>query len=173
VSGLDNFPATLEIVHGQTKLHRENVDRAHRENAQRRIAAGDSVCYLIHGSIAASRNHAAETFLDGTSRERFRFTSMRTDADWPTSDNRFDSRLPVSNSFEISSGWIENDNHVSHARKELQTVMLIAQSREKHLWIDFHCRMRFKMDLRFFSRDCAINMTIGFGLCFKLRLRNI
>jgi len=29
------------------------------------------------------------------------------------------------------------------------------------------------MDLRFFSRDCGIRMTIGFGLCFKLGLRNV
>jgi hypothetical protein len=65
---------------------------------------------VIHGSVAARCNHASETFLDGTSRERFRLASMRGDADRPTSNDRFDSLLPVSNSFEISRGWIENDN---------------------------------------------------------------
>jgi hypothetical protein len=35
---------------------------------------------MIHGSVAASRNHPSKTFLDGTSRERFRFTSVRGDA---------------------------------------------------------------------------------------------
>jgi hypothetical protein len=42
---------------------------------------------MIHGSVAASCNYAAETFLDGTSRERFRFASMRADADRPTTDD--------------------------------------------------------------------------------------
>jgi hypothetical protein len=87
VPGLDNFPATLEIVRGQTKLHCENVDRSHRENAQRSIAAGDSVCHMIHGSVAASCDHTSETFFDGTSRKRFRLTSMRADADGRTSDD--------------------------------------------------------------------------------------
>jgi hypothetical protein len=31
---------------------------------------------MIHGSVAASCNHASETILDSTSRERFRLTSM-------------------------------------------------------------------------------------------------
>jgi hypothetical protein len=42
---------------------------------------------MIHGSVAASCNHASETFLDGTSRERFRLASMRADTDRPTSDD--------------------------------------------------------------------------------------
>jgi hypothetical protein len=71
---------------------------------------------MIHGSVTASCNYAAETFLHGTSRERFRIASMRGDTDRPTSDDRFDSLLPVSNSFEISRGWIENDNYISHTK---------------------------------------------------------
>jgi hypothetical protein len=43
-------------------------------------------------------------------------------------------------------------------------------SEAKHLWPNFHCMMPPKMDLRFFA---PLRMTIGFGLCFKLRLRNI
>jgi hypothetical protein len=42
---------------------------------------------MIHGSVAACCNYAAKTFLDSTSRERFRFASMRADADRPTTDD--------------------------------------------------------------------------------------
>jgi hypothetical protein len=79
---------------------------------------------MIHGSVTASCNYASTTFLDGTSREDFRLASMRRDADRPTPDNRFDSLLPVSNSFEISRGWIENDNYVSHRKKDLHRIWL-------------------------------------------------
>lgn len=51
--------------------------------------------------------------------------------------------------------------------------MLIPQAREKHLWLNLRYAMRLKIDLGFFSRDCGIRMTAGFGLCFKLRLRNV
>jgi hypothetical protein len=94
---------------------------------------------MIHGSVTASCNYASETFLDGTPRERFRLTSMRSDTDRPTSDDRFDSLLAVSNRFEISRGWIENDNYVSHTKKELQLIY----SSGLGDWL--------KMDLRFFA----------------------
>jgi hypothetical protein len=42
---------------------------------------------MIHGSVPASGNYASKTFLDGTSRERFRFAGMRADADRPTTDD--------------------------------------------------------------------------------------
>jgi hypothetical protein len=42
---------------------------------------------MIHGSVAASCNHASKTFLDGTSGERFRLASVRTDADRPAADD--------------------------------------------------------------------------------------
>jgi hypothetical protein len=42
---------------------------------------------MIHSSVAASCNYASKTFLDGTSRERFRLASMRADADRPTTDD--------------------------------------------------------------------------------------
>src|SRR5881392_1050950 len=81
------YRAKLEIVRGETKFHGENVDGAHGENSQSSIAAGDSVCHMIHRSVTASCNHASKTFLSGTSGEPFRFASMRGDADRPTADD--------------------------------------------------------------------------------------
>ena len=43
--------------------------------------------FTQHFGNPASRNHASETFLGGPSRQRFRFSRMRADADRPTSDN--------------------------------------------------------------------------------------
>jgi len=42
---------------------------------------------MIHGSVTASCNYTSKTFLDGTSRERFRIAGMRGDTDRPTSDD--------------------------------------------------------------------------------------
>jgi hypothetical protein len=42
---------------------------------------------MIHGSVATCCNYTSKTFLDGTSRERFRLASMRADADRPTTDD--------------------------------------------------------------------------------------
>jgi hypothetical protein len=95
---------------------------------------------MIHGSVTASCNYASETFLDGTPRERFRFASVRGDTDGPASDNRFDSLLPVSNSFEISRGWIENDNYVSHRKRiynlSIHLPPIVMLSVAKHLWLN-------------------------------------
>src|SRR5262245_17286611 len=71
---------------------------------------------MIHGSVAASCDHASEPFLDGTSRERFRFPGAGANADGPSPDDRFDSFLAVSNSFGVSRDWIENDNYISHVK---------------------------------------------------------
>src|SRR5262249_25150107 len=87
VSILDNLPATQEIVGRKPKFHRKNVDRAHRKNAQCSLGASDSVCHLIHRSVATSCNYPSKTFLDGTSRERFRFPCVRSDANRQTTDD--------------------------------------------------------------------------------------
>jgi hypothetical protein len=42
---------------------------------------------MIHRSVATSCNHTSKSFLDSTSRERLRFTSMRADADRATADD--------------------------------------------------------------------------------------
>jgi hypothetical protein len=77
---------------------------------------------MIDGSVTSSCNYATETFLDSTSRERFRLASLRGKANRPMSDDRFDSILPVPDTFKISRGGIENNNYVTHTIKELQLM---------------------------------------------------
>ena len=60
----DNVPATLETVQRQAKLHRENVDTAHREHTQGGIAAGESICYLVDCSVAACSDDPGKSLLD-------------------------------------------------------------------------------------------------------------
>jgi hypothetical protein len=72
----DDFPAALEIVRGQAKLHRENIDTAHWEQAQCGTAAGDSIGYLADCSVAACSDDARKSLLDCTPRQRLRFAGM-------------------------------------------------------------------------------------------------
>jgi hypothetical protein len=103
---------------------------------------------MIHGSVTASCNYLSKTFLGGMSRERFRLTGMRANADRPTPDDRFDSLLPVSQSFEISRGWIENDNYVSHTKKELQL----------NIHLSTHCHVEVSQHA---GRDFGAGMNVG------------
>src|SRR5713101_897900 len=69
VAGLNNVPARLEIVRGQTELGRENIDRADRQQTEHGGAAGQAIFHFIDGAVAARRHNLFETFARGMTRE--------------------------------------------------------------------------------------------------------
>src|SRR4029078_6947156 len=74
---LDDVPAALEIVQGQAKLHRENIDTAHRKHAQCGSAACDSIGYLADCSVAACSDDPCKSSLHCTPRQRLCLSRVR------------------------------------------------------------------------------------------------
>ena len=60
----DDFPATVEIVRRQAELIRENIHRAHRQQAERNIGAGHAVHDFVDRAVAAGGDDLLVAFRD-------------------------------------------------------------------------------------------------------------
>src|SRR6266700_1212279 len=113
---LDDVPTRLEIVQGQTKLGRENIDRADGQQAEHGGAAGQAIYHFIDCAIAARRYDFFETFARGMTRERFRFAGSRRRAYDGIARQRFHTPAPTVRSLAMGGG-IENDDGIIHEPK--------------------------------------------------------
>ena len=64
----DDVPAKFEIVNWQTKLGRENIHCADRQEAQGNIRAGQAIHDFVDGAVAARGYDFFETFFCATTR---------------------------------------------------------------------------------------------------------
>src|SRR6266404_987829 len=110
---LDDVPTGLEIVQGQTKLGRENIDRADWQQAEDSGAPGQAIYYFIDRAVAARRHDFFETFARGMTRECFGFAGSRRRAYHGVARQGFHTPAPTVRSLAMGGG-IENDDGIIH-----------------------------------------------------------